>query len=109
VLHFRQIITLPGLTRQRYNEFRDSFTGADRTNRVRDLSPGQLRQSAASLEPDIVDWLNCRIVIYIDGQRFGAHHIISAAGVDREGRKHIPSLEAGATENAAAGSNRRRH
>jgi hypothetical protein len=65
--------------------------------------------SVASLEPDIVDWLNCRIVIYIDGQRFGAHHIISAAGVDREGRKHIPGLEAGATENAAAGSNRRRH
>jgi transposase-like protein len=48
-------------------------------------------------------------VIYIDGQRFGAHHIISAVGVDREGRKHIPGLEAGATENAAAGSNRRRH
>jgi hypothetical protein len=29
---------------------------------------------------------------------FGAHHIIGAAGVDREGRKHIPGLEAGATK-----------
>jgi transposase-like protein len=35
--------------------------------------------------------------------------IISAVGVDREGRKHILGLEAGATENAAAGSKRRRH
>jgi transposase-like protein len=42
------------------------------------------------------------LVIYIDGQRFGAHHILSAVGVDREGRKHILGLEAGATENAAS-------
>lgn len=38
------------------------------------------------------------LVIYIDGQRFGAHHILSAVGVDREGRKHILGIEAGATE-----------
>lgn len=42
------------------------------------------------------------LVIYIDGQRFGAHHILSAVGVDRKGRKHILGIEAGATENAAA-------
>lgn len=42
------------------------------------------------------------LVIYIDGQRFGAHHILSAVGVDREGRKHILGIEAGATENAAS-------
>jgi len=42
------------------------------------------------------------LVIYIDGQRFGAHHILSAVGVDRDGRKHILGIEAGATENAAA-------
>ncbi len=42
------------------------------------------------------------LVIYIDGQRFGAHHILSAVGVDREGRKHILGIECGATENAAA-------
>lgn len=42
------------------------------------------------------------LVIYIDGQRFGAHHVISAVGIDREGAKHILSLELGATENAAA-------
>jgi hypothetical protein len=37
------------------------------------------RPLPAPLEPDIVDSLNGRIVIYFDGQRFGAHHIISAA------------------------------
>jgi putative transposase len=42
------------------------------------------------------------LVIYIDGQRFGAHHILSAVGVDREGRKHVLGIEAGATENAAS-------
>jgi len=42
------------------------------------------------------------LVIYIDGQRFGPHHILSAVGVDRDGRKHILGIEAGATENAAA-------
>ena len=41
-----------------------------------------------------MDWLHCRIVIYIDGPRFGAHHIIRAVVVDREGRKHILGLEA---------------
>ncbi len=40
-------------------------------------------------------------MIYIDGQRFGAHHILSAVGVDIEGRKHILGIESGATENAA--------
>jgi putative transposase len=42
------------------------------------------------------------LVIYIDGQRFGDHLIISAVGVDREGKKHVLGLAAGATENAAA-------
>lgn len=42
------------------------------------------------------------LVIYIDGQRFAAHHILSAVGVDAEGKKHILGIECGATENAAA-------
>ena len=41
------------------------------------------------------------LVIYLDGQRFGDHHILSAVGVDAEGRKHIMGIEPGATENAA--------
>ena len=42
------------------------------------------------------------LVIYIDGQRFGDHLIISAVGVDIDGKKHVLGLAAGATENAAA-------
>lgn len=42
------------------------------------------------------------LVIYIDGQRFGEHHILSAVGVDVDGKKHILGIEAGATENAAS-------
>ena len=29
------------------------------------------------------------LVIYIDGQRFASHHIVSALGVDADGKKHI--------------------
>jgi putative transposase len=48
-------------------------------------------------------WDNVAIlVIYIDGQRFGEHHILSAVGVDVEGKKHILGIEPGATENAAS-------
>ena len=48
-------------------------------------------------------WENVEIlVIYIDGQRFADHHIVSAVGVDREGKKHILGIELGATENAAS-------
>lgn len=42
------------------------------------------------------------LVIYCDGQRFGDHHIISAVGVDLQGRKHVLGMEPGATENAAS-------
>lgn len=48
-------------------------------------------------------WDNVNLlVIYCDGQRFGEHHIISAVGVDLQGRKHVLGMEPGATENAAA-------
>lgn len=48
-------------------------------------------------------WENIEIlVIYIDGQRFADHHILSAVGVDREGKKHILGIEPGATENTAS-------
>jgi putative transposase len=42
------------------------------------------------------------LVIYIDGQCFGGHHVIGVVGVDTEGRKHVMTLESGTTENAAA-------
>jgi putative transposase len=40
------------------------------------------------------------LVIYIDGIRFGDHHVIVSIGVDSEGRKHVLGLREGATENA---------
>ena len=40
------------------------------------------------------------LVIYIDGQDFGGHQVVSAVGVDTEGRKHVLGLSEGATENA---------
>jgi transposase-like protein len=42
------------------------------------------------------------LVIRIDGQKFGAHHTLSAVGVDREGRKRILGIEGGRDRNAAA-------
>jgi transposase-like protein len=42
------------------------------------------------------------LAIYIDGQRFGDHHVISAVVADRGGVKHVLGIEIGATENAAA-------
>lgn len=40
------------------------------------------------------------VIIYIDGQDFGGHHVISAVGVDDKGFKHVLGLYAGATENS---------
>lgn len=40
------------------------------------------------------------LVIYIDGMRFGDHHVIAAVGVDAEGHKHVLGLRDGATENS---------
>lgn len=42
------------------------------------------------------------LVIYIDGQVFGAHHVITAVGVDSQGSKHVLGVVEGATENAVA-------
>src|SRR5262245_11409308 len=41
------------------------------------------------------------VVIYLDGIRFGEHHVIAAVGVDRSGKKHVLGVRDGATENAA--------
>jgi transposase-like protein len=39
------------------------------------------------------------LVIYVDGIRFGGHHVLAAVGVDDEGRKHVLGLAEGASEN----------
>jgi putative transposase len=40
------------------------------------------------------------LIVYIDGIRFGAYHVIAAIGVDADGDKHVLGLREGATENA---------
>jgi len=42
------------------------------------------------------------LVIYLDGQVFVEHHVITAVGVDSQGWKHVLGLVEGATENAVA-------
>ena len=42
------------------------------------------------------------LIMYLDGLVFGAHHVLSAIGVDVEGKKHVLGLVQGASENAAA-------
>ncbi len=42
------------------------------------------------------------LIIYIDGMHFGEQCVLTAVGVDLEGRKHVLAIREGATENAAA-------
>ncbi len=39
------------------------------------------------------------LVLYLDGIRFGAHHVLAAVGVDAQGNKHVLGIAAGASEN----------
>ena len=40
------------------------------------------------------------LIIYVDGLRFGRHHVLAAVGVDSEGNKQVLGLKEGASENA---------
>jgi putative transposase len=40
------------------------------------------------------------LLIYLDGLRFGKHHIVAAVGVDSQGNKQVLGLREGASENA---------
>jgi transposase-like protein len=40
------------------------------------------------------------LIVYIDGIRFGQHHVIVALGVDSKGYKHVLGLREGSSENA---------
>ncbi len=39
------------------------------------------------------------LVIYVDGEQFGGHHVIVAVGVDSDGKKHDQGLAEGASAN----------
>jgi putative transposase len=74
--------------------------GVSRSSVSRQAIEGSIEQLRQLRERgwDNVDLL----VLYIDGQRFSSHHVISAVGVDRNGNKHVLGIQVGATENAAA-------
>ncbi len=97
---------LRGVSTRQYEEVLPAMAGSVGVSRSavsREAIEGsaeQLRQ-LAERRWDAVDLL----AIYVDGQRFGEHHVISAVGIDREGHKHILGIEPGATENAAAVKN----
>ncbi len=42
------------------------------------------------------------LIVYLDGQRFAKHHVLTAVGVDTKGYKHVLGMVAGASENSAA-------
>jgi putative transposase len=94
---------LRGVSTRQYEEVLPEMAatvGVSRSSVSRQAIEGSAEQLRELQERrwDTVDLL----AIYIDGQRFGDHHVISAVGVDRSGGKHILGVEIGATENAAS-------
>ena len=94
---------LRGVSTRQYEEVLPemaSTVGVSRSNISRQAIEGSAEQLRQLRERR---WDQTELlVIYVDGQRFGAHHVISAVGIDREGAKHVLGIELGATENAAA-------
>lgn len=94
---------LRGVSTREYGEVLPEMAetaGVSRSSISRQAIEGSVEQLRQLRERrwDKVDLL----VLYIDGQRFGSHHVISAVGVDRAGVKHVLGLALGATENTAA-------
>jgi transposase-like protein len=94
---------LRGVSTRQYEEVLPemaSTVGVSKSSISRQAIEGSAEQLRQLQERrwDTIDLL----VIYVDGQRFGAHHVISAVGIDREGAKHILGIQLGATENAAS-------
>lgn len=97
---------LRGLSARQYEEVLPQMAetvGVSRSSISRQAIEGSVEQLRQLRERrwDKTDLL----VIYIDGQRFGDHHVISGVGIDREGSKHILGIAMGATENAASVKN----
>jgi transposase-like protein len=94
---------LRGVSTRQYREVLPQMAqtvGVSKSAVSREAIEASAAQLATLLERrwDDVDLL----VIYIDGQQHGDHHVISAVGVDSSGHKHVLGIQEGATENAAA-------
>jgi len=94
---------LKGVSTRNYREVVPRM--ADSAGVSRSAVSREAAEAGARLLEQLLDrrWDDVEIlVIYIDGMRFGSHHVISAVGVDRAGSKHVLGIQLGATENAAA-------
>ena len=94
---------LMGVSTRNYREVVPRM--ADSVGVSRSAVSREAAEAGARLLEQLLDrrWDDVEIlVIYIDGMRFGSHHVISAVGVDRAGSKHVLGIQLGATENAAA-------
>ena len=94
-------IVMRGVSTRNYQEVVPEL--AHRCGVSRSAVSRQLQQASAEALKELcerrfdeVDLL----VIYLDGKDFGGHQVVSAIGVDLQGKKHILGLTEGATENA---------
>ena len=94
---------LKGVSKRNYREVIQKMANSAGVSKSQ-VSREAAEQGARRLEELLARrWDSIEIlVIYLDGMRFGSHHVISAVGVDSEGRKHVLGIQLGATENAAA-------
>lgn len=94
-------ILMCGVSTRNYQEVLPALAetvGVSRSSVSRELieASAQALRQLAERRFDEVDLL----IIYIDGLRFGAYHVLAAVGVDRQGNKHVLGLRQGASENA---------
>jgi putative transposase len=74
--------------------------GVSRSSVSREASQAAEAEMEKLLERD---WSEVDLlVIYLDGMQLGSYHVLSAVGVDAEGRKHVLGMVEGASENQAA-------
>ena len=94
-------ILMRGVSTRRYSEVLPEMAeqaGVSKSQVSREAIEAGQRVLEELAERDFSD--KDLLVIYIDGMRFGAHHVIAAVGVDAEGHKHVLGLRDGATENS---------
>jgi transposase-like protein len=94
-------IVMRGVSTRNYEEVVPEL--ADRCGVSRSAVSRQLQQASAQALQALCERRFDKVellVIYLDGKDFGGHQVISAVGVDNEGRKHVLGISEGATENA---------
>ena len=93
-------IVMRGVSTRNYQEVVPEL--ADRCGVSRSAVSRQLQQASAQALQELCERRFDKVellVIYLDGKDFGGHQVISAVGVDSEGRKHVLGISEGATEN----------